>query len=130
MNPPIATILEIEGQPVATEGNAGALYGAEADVAAVLGAEAEVVGGGGGGAADARSGTSTAVTFRAEGAGEGDGMGLKDGRAAAPGACGESGGEGMEGEDRAGGAYAHGAGVVKAKPQRWLLGRLRKILRI
>jgi hypothetical protein len=129
MNPPIATILGIEGQPVVTEGNAGPLCGAEVDVAAVLGAEAEVVGSGGG-AADARSGTSTAVTFGAEGAGEGDGMGLKDGRAAVPGACGESGGEGMEGEARAGGAYVHGAGVVKAEPRRWLLGRLRKILRI
>ncbi len=100
LDPPIRTILGIEGRQSFEGPTAGRLYGAEEDVAAFLGELAGEVG-----AADACSGTGS-VMLGAEGAGAGDEAGLGVGPAAALSADENEGFKGEETRVEGGGSWS------------------------
>ena len=85
MDPPVATVLGVEGARAGAAMAAGRLYGAEEDVAAVLGGEAAAdagvtlgAEGAGAGAGDGAVGPATAVD--AEECAGGEETGVEDGR--------------------------------------------------
>lgn len=125
MNPPISTVLPIEGQGYLGRASAGRLYGAEEDLAVSLAGEME-----GSSEGDARAGTAS-VSSGGEG---GDGSAGVEERAAAVAADENLGEEEMEEEDEEeedeDGADAAVAAGEQKKPRRSLRRKMKQILRI